>query len=167
MVAAGIPALIVLGGTSALGTCLAALLLVAAGKDNRALHFLFVTQLVVAPTFWAWALYNCIFKNFDLGVVSFAFATVAAAFGFLRLDTRSLELLLNQRRLTGLSGALVVFNYAVGVGVAVKTWTLMLYMIVACASWALTTVIAVKLLSRAMGKASTMEHPPLVGESLP
>ena len=164
---AGLPALIVLAGTIVLGACLAALLTAGTvAQNNRSLHFLFVTQLVVAPTFWAWALYNCVYKNFDLGVVSFAFVTVASAYGFVRLDVSSPDVLLNQRTVTGLSGALVVFNYAVGIIVGVKSsWTLAIYMSVACLAWALATVYGVRQLKTAASRVATQVEHRLVDEA--
>ena len=167
--AAGIHALLVLLGTVPAGLVLATLLLmlcgdswqVGVGRDSwrvhRSLVLLFTCKLVAAPTFWAWALYNTISRHFDLGVVSFAVAVISSVIGLIKLDTSSRRYLYTQRALTGFSGLFVAANYAGGIVITWHTWTLALYMAVACAGWVIATVGCLWLLSGALSKATTAE----------
>jgi hypothetical protein len=109
---AGLPALFVLLGCTVAGGALTALL-IGLGKmecavEERVLRGLFLTKLIVAPTFWGWAVYNTAQNGFDLGVASFACAAVASAYGLMKIDSSDPKYLQCQRWSTGLSGAFVV-----------------------------------------------------------
>jgi len=83
MVAAGVPAIVVLVLSIGGGVYLSGKYLEREGDEGRPplMTKIGVTGLVVAGVFWTWALLLTLFRSFDLGVVSFALAALASAYG--------------------------------------------------------------------------------------
>lgn len=144
MLPEGAPALIALVGTGTVGIALGGALshcVPRSAPELRALCTAFVATGLVAAVFWAWALWHCLAGGFDAGVVSFLLflAGVAHAAVF-SLEVRSV--VRRQAVLSGVAGALVVFNYAGGVAIALggsKPLTLTVYFAVGAVAWAAAT----------------------------
>lgn len=163
----GVPALLVLLASLAAGGALGSLLSARRqlAPADHPLYILLVTQLVVASIFWGWAVDNCFTYGLDLGVISFAFAAVAAIIGLYKFERTALLDIQKQRWLIGLSGALVAANYLIGVVLTLgMVWTLVLYMAAGCAVWICATMAGVSLLSRKLSNVNTnsslLDHGP-------
>ena len=164
---AGLPALAVLGGTTA-GALLLGAGVLAAGNDTgsgmempsplkataRRLQLHAVLVGVVSLVFWAWAAYNCVSKrSFDLGVVSFFTVIVASVCGWKRASNPAEAG--SQQCLMGGSCAFVVFNYSIGLVLVSKPPTLRLYFGIAALWWAVACAVSVCCLRIQRRQAST------------
>ena len=75
-----------------------------------------VTAGCVAAVFWGWALFNTVFLHFDLGVLSFALALGASAFGGGKFNSIGIPLTTENYRAATLVGyGAVAANYALGI----------------------------------------------------
>ena len=84
MVAAGLPAIMILVGSIGGGYWASEKYLAREEMDDgrpEKMTRVGVVGLCVAGTFWLWALLRTVILGFDLGVVSFALAALASAYG--------------------------------------------------------------------------------------
>ena len=166
MLSPGIPALIVC--VVGWGVSIAFGLLLAGWKaypPERPLRALLFAHIPVSITFWSWALYHTLSGTFDGGVVTFFFASLAAAHGSMLQVHPPVAQLKRQRWLTGLCGGLVVINYLGGVGIAASRslkYTMYIYFVVGAALWLLATTCILWLLTVRIREASSANASPLL-----
>ena len=77
-----------------------------------------VTIALISLFFWGWALLNCIYKGFDLGIISFATTFLSSIYILLQPDKEPTSNLVQ----TIISGThfFVAFNYLLGVVVSIS-----------------------------------------------
>ena len=128
---AGIPALIVLVGAVALGR------MAADDYAEGPIQRVSVVAMVVSVPFCVWGLFNTMMYHLDLGMVSYALAGAAGAYGFGLLSVDGYEhSASNVRTVTFAGFGSVAANYLLGLAVVPTFSGLGLYFVVALAFWA-------------------------------
>ena len=127
---AGIPALIVLVGAVALGR------MAADDYAEGPIQRVSVVAMVVSVPFCVWGLFNTMFYHLDLGMVSYALAGAAGAYGFGLLSVDGYEQsATNVRTVTFAGFGAVAANYLLGLALVPTFSGLGLYFVVALAFW--------------------------------
>ena len=130
---AGIPALIVLVGAVVLGR------MAADDYAEGPIQRVSVVAMVVSVPFCVWGLFNTLYYHLDLGMVSYALAGAAGAYGFGLLSVDGYEQsATNVRTVTFAGFGSVAANYLLGLALLalVPTFSgLGLYFVVAEAFW--------------------------------
>eukprot|EP00444_Apocalathium_aciculiferum_P006900 CAMPEP_0183406430 /NCGR_PEP_ID=MMETSP0370-20130417/16579_1 /TAXON_ID=268820 /ORGANISM="Peridinium aciculiferum, Strain PAER-2" /LENGTH=164 /DNA_ID=CAMNT_0025588597 /DNA_START=51 /DNA_END=545 /DNA_ORIENTATION=- len=155
---AGVPALIALGATTVLSIPLAALYAASLPIAQARVVGLSVVSGCCALFFWIWALRN-LKKHFDLGAITFAFAFASSAIGcWAGLGAGSLWSARLFRWAAPLSYVTVSVNYALGLIIIQKPWTLRVYMIVGIVWWLLAGILAWEFASPLVSDLDTLKH---------
>merc|ERR1711988_554603 len=140
---AGVPALLVLGGTLLIGSICGYgfgslfsydALPPASRRARRNFCMFAISGLCIAPVFWAWALYNTVTHSFDFGVVTFFIATAAPIRGITVSASSDLQAIKCHRVIAVIACAFPCLNYVGALFLGLDTW-LVIYMVAGALVW--------------------------------
>ena len=127
---ASVPALIVVVGAVALGR------MAADDYAEGPIQRVSVVAMVVSVPFCIWGLFNTMMYHLDLGMVSYALAGAAGAYGFGLLSVDGYEQSASNVRTVTFAGfGAVALNYLLGLALVPKFSGLGFYFVVAEAFW--------------------------------
>mmetsp|Transcript_81117 Transcript_81117/g.134004 ORF Transcript_81117/g.134004 Transcript_81117/m.134004 type:complete len:174 (+) Transcript_81117:134-655(+) len=147
MLAAGLPALLLLVASTFAGVFLSLIVAkrcVADGQRTAQVRLKSFSVAVgcTAVLFWVWAAKNCIFSSvhFDLGIITFALAMGALVHSYKAADSLDPGPVRRSMLLIPVAFASVSMNYFLGITLVKGQWTYQLYMCVGVGWWAVAGI---------------------------